>query len=155
MLDVELSDDELRQAGRLARFTSERRRHQKHHGKTVDADKMREWHEIGIMAEMAVAKWRGVDPGSFFDYDPRRSDVDGLQVKATRPKLNLLVKASDVGVHPPSRPYVLCWVQAGEPVVQLVGWAILGHIAVEQQWDDALDVYRMPYQMLSPMLRLT
>lgn len=153
---IELTGDEMRFAHETAVEVTRRRSSQQHHGTVLyDEETNIRWHEIGILAELAVGKWRRVKPGSFTEYDPARSDVDGLQVKATRPNLNLLVKKTDLDHHPLDRPYLLAWVTVGDPDIRLVGWAPLGDITTPDRWWPEMDVFKMPHQNLRPIMRLS
>jgi hypothetical protein len=87
---------------------------------------------IGVMGEIAFAKWSGLPwvASKGADYDDQGYDVGNCEVRTRRldSDRNLTLKASAAQKYSPNRIYVLAWASHKNSAVRLIGYTTLGTI---------------------------
>jgi len=108
---------------------------------------------LGVMGEMAFAKWSGLPwvASKGADYDADGFDVGNCEVRTRRLHsigLDMTVKASAQQKYKPDRIYVLAWASPKNNQVRLVGYTTLGFIVDYGTFNHAWNAYVLPWKLL-------
>ena len=113
---------------------------------------------IGVMGEMAFAKWSGLpwtaSKGAI--YDSLGADVGELEVRTRRMNSdkNLTLKLSAASKYDGDRLYVLAWATMYDPMVYLVGYTSLEMIRVYGEIRNDWSCYSYNYKNLNDLREL-
>jgi hypothetical protein len=108
---------------------------------------------IGVMGEMAFAKWSGLPwvASKGADYDEQGYDVGNCEVRTRRLQsggLDMTVKASAQNKYGPDRIYVLAWASPTNNLVRLVGYTNLGFIVDYGTFHHTWNAWVLPWRLL-------
>jgi hypothetical protein len=108
---------------------------------------------IGVMGEMAFAKWSGLPwvASKGADYDEQGYDVGNCEVRTRRLQsagLDMTVKASAQNKFGPDRIYVLAWASPRNNLVRLVGYTTLGFIVDYGTFHHTWNAWVLPWRLL-------
>ena len=113
---------------------------------------------IGVMGEMAFAKWSGLPwtASKGATYDSLGADVGELEVRTRRMNSDkhLTLKFSAQYKYPDSRLYVLAWAAVYDPMVYLVGYTSLEMIRVYGEIRNDWSCYSFNYKDLNDLREL-
>ena len=108
---------------------------------------------LGVMGEIAYAKWSGLPwvASKGADYDDQGFDVGNCEVRTRRlhsTGLDLTVKASAQQKYSPDRIYVLAWASPKNNLVRLVGYTTLGFIVDYGTFRHDWNAWCLPWRLL-------
>jgi hypothetical protein len=108
---------------------------------------------IGVMGEIAFAKWSGLPwvASKGADYDAGGFDVGNCEVRTRRLHtlgLDMTVKSSAQFKYKPDRIYVLAWASPNSKNVRLVGYTTLGFIVDYGHYRHDWDAYVLGWKLL-------
>jgi hypothetical protein len=108
---------------------------------------------IGVMGEMAFAKWSGLPwvASKGADYDEQGYDVGNCEVRTRRLHtvgLDMTVKSSAQFKYKPDRIYVLAWASPNNKNVRLVGYTTLGFIVDYGTFNHAWNAWVLNWKLL-------
>lgn len=108
---------------------------------------------IGVMGEIAFAKWSGLPwvASKGADYDEHGYDVGNCEVRTRRLQsagLDMTVKASAQQKYGPDRIYVLAWASPRNNLVRLVGYTTLGFIVDYGTFHHTWNAWVLPWRLL-------